>query len=335
VELWADVNASQCSLNDLVPVQVLNVHVFVDPNPSSGATGIQFAAPKPPCFTGYYLGDQAAPGVLTIGNSQTGVAVALGGCFASPALAMTIQYLGLGTTPECCQYPVVRDPSRTDIVVVDCNFVETASLGNSITFNEAEWCACGALVPVLVSSFDARATDAGVAIAWELAGDETAERFTLLRRTGESANGTPVDEGAVTGTRGSYLDKTVDPGTTYHYELLVRTRSGDEFRSPVVTVTTPQATLTLGQNHPNPFNPVTVIPYTLPNGSSAVRVRLSILDVSGRLVRTLVDEDQTGGAREVVWQGADDRGNPVSSGVYFYVLDVGKQRLTRKLVLLK
>jgi flagellar hook assembly protein FlgD len=52
-------------------------------------------------------------------------------------------------------------------------------------------------------------------------------------------------------------------------------------------------------------------------------------------VRTLVDEAQAGGTRSVVWNGRDDNGNAVSSGVYFYVLDAGKERLTRKLVLLK
>jgi flagellar hook assembly protein FlgD len=64
-------------------------------------------------------------------------------------------------------------------------------------------------------------------------------------------------------------------------------------------------------------------------------VRLTIVDVAGRRVRTLVDEQQSAGSREAIWTGRDDTGSPVSSGVYFYVLDVGKERLTRKLVLLK
>ena len=59
------------------------------------------------------------------------------------------------------------------------------------------------------------------------------------------------------------------------------------------------------------------------------------MDVSGKLVRTLVDETQSSGSRSVIWNGRDDMGNSVASGVYFYVLDVGKERLTRKLMLLK
>jgi flagellar hook assembly protein FlgD len=62
---------------------------------------------------------------------------------------------------------------------------------------------------------------------------------------------------------------------------------------------------------------------------------LFILDVSGGIVRRLVNESQAGGAHTALWNGDDDRGTPVSSGVYFYVLDVEGRRLTKKLVLLK
>jgi len=97
---------------------------------------------------------------------------------------------------------------------------------------------------------------------------------------------------------------------------------------PVPTV------LTLGRNHPNPFNPQTIIPYSVPAGKT-VRVRMTIFDTAGSVVRVLLDEDQNGGAREVVWKGDDDRGATVSSGVYYCVLHVGDERRTQKLVLLK
>jgi flagellar hook assembly protein FlgD len=116
---------------------------------------------------------------------------------------------------------------------------------------------------------------------------------------------------------------------------VVETADGNEFRSPVATVTTAMVSLSLGQNRPNPFNPTTVIPYLLANGSTPVRVKLVVLDVSGGVVRTLVDENQSGGPHEVAWDGKDDRGSTVSSGVYFYALDADGQRQTRKLVLLK
>jgi hypothetical protein len=92
---------------------------------------------------------------------------------------------------------------------------------------------------------------------------------------------------------------------------------------------------TLGRNHPNPFNPQTIIPYGVPASGAPVRVRLVIYDALGREVRTLVDEHQVGGFREVIWKGDDRHGARVPSGVYFCVLQAGNERRTQKLVLLK
>jgi len=88
----------------------------------------------------------------------------------------------------------------------------------------------------------------------------------------------------------------------------------------------------LDVNIPNPFNPSTTIQYELKVvGPAAVRV----YDVSGRLVRTLVDGVQSAGAHETRWDGRDERGQIVSSGVYFYRLEAGTFTQTRKMVLLK
>ena len=185
---------------------------------------------------------------------------------------------------------------------------------------------------VAFERFGATPTNGTVQVNWELASDEPLSSFVLYRSDGESSSPRVVAEGTLADETGSYLDSSVNPGETYRYELLVRTADGDEFRSPLVKVSLPELTLVLHQNHPNPFNPQTTIAYDIP---SASRVRLLVMDVSGRLVRTLVDENQEPGSRSVVWNGRDDAGSAVSSGVYFYVLDAGKERLTKKLVLLK
>jgi flagellar hook assembly protein FlgD len=62
---------------------------------------------------------------------------------------------------------------------------------------------------------------------------------------------------------------------------------------------------------------------------------MAVYDATGRRVRTLLDEDQPAGARDVTWNGQDDRGNPVASGVYFYKMTAGKFSQTRRMVLLK
>jgi hypothetical protein len=189
-------------------------------------------------------------------------------------------------------------------------------------------------IPVLITRFDATARRDGVELSWQLQSDEAMESFTVHRRD----NGSPpaaIAHGAVEGTTGRHLDASVSPGVTYEYELVVRTAGGDEFRSQVQRVTMAGLELALGPNHPNPFNPQTTIPYTIPAGSAPVRVRLAIYDTSGRLVRVLVDENQAGGARNVVWRGDGGDGKTVTSGVYFCVLQAGNERRTRKLVMLK
>ncbi len=209
-----------------------------------------------------------------------------------------------------------------------------------VTASDTHWNVIGPMwyftryapLPVLFSHFDAQPARDGVEIRWELASDEPMDKFTLYRREGTSAPRI-ITEGAVVRNEGSYRDASVEPGRSYQYELVIRASDGDEFRSQAATVTMPAVALTLYQNTPNPFNPQTTIRYDLPTGST--RVRLSIFDATGGRVRTLVNEVQSGGSRSAIWNGRDDAGGTVSSGVYFYVLDAGKQRLTRKLVLLK
>ena len=87
------------------------------------------------------------------------------------------------------------------------------------------------------------------------------------------------------------------------------------------------------ENYPNPFNPSTTIRYALPKPA---RVTLTVFDVNGRLVRTLVrDAAKPAGMFEAEWNGTDAAGLPVASGVYFYRLKAGSETLTRKAVLLK
>ncbi len=88
----------------------------------------------------------------------------------------------------------------------------------------------------------------------------------------------------------------------------------------------------LMQNAPNPFNPSTVIPYEV---GRAGRVKLHVFDVSGRLVRSLVDANQPAGSHIARWDGRDDQGRAVASGRYYYRLRVADKVLTKDMTLLK
>ena len=89
----------------------------------------------------------------------------------------------------------------------------------------------------------------------------------------------------------------------------------------------------LHRNVPNPFNPATTISFTLPSPRT---VDLRVYDIGGRLVRTLVDgESGSGGVNSVVWDGGDNDGRPVASGVYFYRIETGPYTESRKMVLIR
>lgn len=86
------------------------------------------------------------------------------------------------------------------------------------------------------------------------------------------------------------------------------------------------------QNYPNPFNPTTEIRFDLPKAS---HVRLSIYDIDGKLVNRLMDADLTAGHHSKIWDGTDDRGNHLPSGIYFYELITENRNEIKKAILIK
>jgi hypothetical protein len=88
----------------------------------------------------------------------------------------------------------------------------------------------------------------------------------------------------------------------------------------------------LQQNYPNPFNQFTKIYYSL---AFAADVDLSLFDVSGKRIRTLVREKQISGLKSVKWNGRDEYNNAVSSGIYFFSLHAGEFSSTKKMLLIR
>jgi len=86
------------------------------------------------------------------------------------------------------------------------------------------------------------------------------------------------------------------------------------------------------QNYPNPFNPVTTLRYDIPENS---HVTITIYDMLGRQVKTLINQTQDAGYRSVIWDATNDYGKPVSAGIYLYQIQAGEYISTKKMVLLK
>ena len=137
-------------------------------------------------------------------------------------------------------------------------------------------------------------------------------------------------------TGGGYLDGNGD-GTAGD-DLVIKFRT----MPPPVSVEQESAIPTFGlaQNYPNPFNPSTAFSYQLPapsgtEGSAVSEVTLKIYDLLGREVATVVNGIGTPGKHTAVWDGKNDRGESVSSGIYLYQLRAGTSVVTRKMVLIK
>jgi hypothetical protein len=119
IGLFGDPGGTDCNLWDNVPglCSYYAVHVA-----HAGASACQFAAPAPGCYLGLWLSDTAMFPV-TIGNSQTGVAIGYGACLAAPVAVLAINYFCQALTPPCCVYRVQPDPNvpSGQIEMVDCN----------------------------------------------------------------------------------------------------------------------------------------------------------------------------------------------------------------------
>ena len=187
------------------------------------------------------------------------------------------------------------------------------------------------VVSVAITSFSARYTDGFVTIRSTFRSDIGVQAVNVYRGTG---SGTMDLVDTIFGADGrgfEYADREIATGGTYRYQIGIADADG-EFLSPVQEVRIPDAMASLGQNTPNPFNPTTLISYSLP---AREHVTVSVYDAAGRLVRTLVNETRGAGAHDVQWDGRDDAGVTVGSGVYFYRLSAGSFTESRKMVMLK
>jgi len=188
-------------------------------------------------------------------------------------------------------------------------------------------------VPVAFQQVYAVPSRDEIEVRWVVFADEPYDGFNIYRRRDDQSQEIRLNPNApIDASRRSYTDTGVEPGETYYYTVVFVLPGGYEQRSSTVEATVGTYSTRLEQNRPNPFNPSTQIVYQLAGNE---RVSLVVYDVSGKLVRTMVDQLQSNGTYSVTWDGRDKDGRLSSTGVYFYKLTAGKFTQTLRMVLLK
>lgn len=188
-------------------------------------------------------------------------------------------------------------------------------------------------VPTLIQDFRATPRSGRVELAWEIVSDDVVTGYRLVRVDLKTNRSQLLPRmGMLDPAAREFVDDTVGRASEYSYTLLVSRENGDDVVSQTLRVRTAAGRNELLQNHPNPFNPATRIDYSV---AEPGRVTLEVFDAAGRRVRTLVDAVQEAGANFSVWDGRDDRGVPVATGVYLYRLRTATFSDSKKMVLLK
>jgi hypothetical protein len=238
------------------------------------------------------------------------------------------------------------NPSHTvGLELTDSTFITSDGIVSSANFpikNDSD-----TSLPVELSSFTATASDGQVTLRWVTQSEVNNVGFSVYRSEEKDGNYTKI--AFVCGAGNSamprdyqFVDKNAEAGKTYFYYLEDVDIAGERNKNKTIKVVVPPAKFIpkefrLLQNYPNPFNPETWIPFDL---AADANVTIRIYDVKGQLVRQLDLINQKAGSyldknNAAYWDGKDQLGQSVSSGIYFYTLKAGDFVATRRMVILK
>ena len=202
---------------------------------------------------------------------------------------------------------------------VDAYF--TALFGNPLT--------------VQLASFTGSADGRQIRLEWALASETGTTGFQVYRsQTSTGTDREQITTQLITGVdRLSFVDSPPQPGTYYYWIADFDTYGRLTLHGPIaVSLLAVPDRYRLSQSRPNPFNPNTTIEYDIPHTEQVI---LRIYDTLGREVRTLVNARQPAGFHQVVWDGRNQQGRMVGSGVYLYTLTAGTFNQSKRMTLLK
>lgn len=200
-----------------------------------------------------------------------------------------------------------------------------------------------ATLPVELGSFTAVNLDGVVKLQWTTQSEQNNVGFNIYRSTSpkdgfKKINGSLIAAAGTSATPNTYsfIDDRLQEKGTYYYRLEDIDIEGQTNHHGPVTITVDQVKLPenfyVQQNYPNPFNPSTTLEYGLPEAAS---VRVMVYNVRGELVRTLVNGNQTPGHKTLTWNGANDNGTIVPTGIYICRIQAGGSTKAIKMMFAK
>ncbi len=196
------------------------------------------------------------------------------------------------------------------------------------------------LIPTAPGNLAPSVADGQVTLTWEEALDPDIDYYAVVR--GDTEGFDPAGAPQIgTTTDLAFIDTDVQSGETWYYRVVAYDFNGNQgnFSNEVFATVTGiedlggvPLTFALDQNYPNPFNPETRITFTV---AKNVDVQLKIYNIRGQEVRTLVSDSRNAGSYTVTWDGTDNSGIKVASGMYVYMIKAGEFFQSRKMTLLK
>lgn len=188
-------------------------------------------------------------------------------------------------------------------------------------------------VATLLQSYHTEIEGASISVIWELSEADKRMDFSVLRAEMPGGEFREIPDAAIVREHMifTFRDITCERGATYRYRIEVSNESGRRVLLETDAVAVPALELSLSQNFPNPFNPSTTITFDMKQKGI---VTLRVYDVAGRLVRTLFNGVKDAGSHSIPWDGMNDQGTPVASGIYFYEMETRGFSAARKMVVL-
>jgi len=237
-----------------------------------------------------------------------------------------------------------NDPAGP-IPVVDANPILDIDFG----FNSTEHLPYN---PVQFDSFSLQSNFDGIWLNWSTQAGTENFGFDIFRSSSESGDYSLINENVIPASNSpdgihnySFLDTTVEAGNTYYYQIADVTLSGESTMYGPVSVTASTTDIIdiasqsggpgeyqLGAAYPNPFNGKTSIQFSLAKPGI---VKLEVYNLMGQKIRTLVAENRAAGNHTISWDGKNNRGHQVVSGVYLYKMNINNYQVSKRILYLK